>query len=95
MSLPLDRNKPLWELWVVEGVSDNRFAILSKTHHCMMDGVASAEVMVAAMGRIRATRCEAEALAAATGADPARADCRRAAPQPRRGLVTLRTAATR
>jgi len=50
MSLPLDRNKPLWELWVVEGVSDNRFAILSKSHHCMMDGVGSAELLVAVMG---------------------------------------------
>jgi WS/DGAT/MGAT family acyltransferase len=50
MSLPLDRNKPLWELWVVEGVSDNRFAIFSKTHHCMMDGVGSADLMVTAMG---------------------------------------------
>jgi WS/DGAT/MGAT family acyltransferase len=50
MSLPLDRNKPLWELWVVEGLADGRFAIITKTHHCMMDGVGSAELMVATMG---------------------------------------------
>jgi WS/DGAT/MGAT family acyltransferase len=50
MSLPLDRNKPLWELWVVEGLAGNRFAIITKTHHCMMDGVGSAELMVASMG---------------------------------------------
>ncbi|MCX5739172.1 MAG: wax ester/triacylglycerol synthase family O-acyltransferase [Proteobacteria bacterium] len=50
MSLPLDHNKPLWELWVVEGLADGRFAIITKTHHCMMDGVGSAELMVATMG---------------------------------------------
>jgi WS/DGAT/MGAT family acyltransferase len=50
MSLPLDRAKPLWELWVVEGLAENRFAIITKTHHCMVDGVGSAELMTASMG---------------------------------------------
>jgi diacylglycerol O-acyltransferase len=49
LSLPLDRNKPLWELWIVEGLAGNRFAILSKTHHCMIDGVGSADLMIASM----------------------------------------------
>lgn len=36
----LDRNKPLWELYFVEGLSDKRTAIIAKVHHCMVDGVA-------------------------------------------------------
>ena len=36
----LDRNKPLWEIHVVEGVSGNRTALILKVHHCMVDGVA-------------------------------------------------------
>jgi WS/DGAT/MGAT family acyltransferase len=44
MSQELDRGKPLWEMWVVEGLEDNRFAIVTKAHHCMIDGVGSVEL---------------------------------------------------
>ena len=43
----LDRTKPLWELWLVEGLSDGRFAIISKTHHAMIDGVGGVDLLTA------------------------------------------------
>jgi diacylglycerol O-acyltransferase len=44
MSQQLDRGKPLWEMWVVEGLQDGRFALVTKIHHCMIDGVGSVEL---------------------------------------------------
>lgn len=37
-STHLDRTKPLWEIWLIEGLEDGKFAYLQKFHHCMMDG---------------------------------------------------------
>ena len=44
VSQQLDRGKPLWELWIVEGLDDDRFAMITKTHHCMIDGVAAVDL---------------------------------------------------
>ena len=41
----LDRSKPLWEIWVVEGLTENRFAVIGKTHHCMIDGAGGADLL--------------------------------------------------
>ena len=41
----LDLAKPLWEMYLVEGVADNRWALISKVHHCMIDGVAGWDLM--------------------------------------------------
>jgi len=38
-SEPLDRRRPLWEVWVIDGLPGNKFAVVSKAHHCMVDGV--------------------------------------------------------
>jgi diacylglycerol O-acyltransferase / wax synthase len=45
MSQQLDRAKPLWELWVAEGLDEGRWALISKTHHCMVDGVSATDLL--------------------------------------------------
>jgi WS/DGAT/MGAT family acyltransferase len=45
MSQQLDRAKPLWELWSAEGLDDGRWALISKTHHCMVDGVSATDLL--------------------------------------------------
>jgi len=45
MSQPLDRGRPLWEMWFVEGLEDDQLALISKTHHCLIDGVSGADLI--------------------------------------------------
>lgn len=45
LSQPLDRNRPLWECWLVDGRADGRFSLVTKIHHCMVDGVAGADLL--------------------------------------------------
>jgi diacylglycerol O-acyltransferase / wax synthase len=40
----LDRSKPLWEVWIVHGLEDGHFALISKTHHALVDGVAGVDI---------------------------------------------------
>jgi WS/DGAT/MGAT family acyltransferase len=40
----LDRSKPVWEMWLVDGLEDGRFAIVGKSHHCLVDGVSGVDI---------------------------------------------------
>ena len=74
MSQNLDRAKPLWEMWVVEGLGEGRWALVSKVHHAMVDGVASTDLMTVLLDKER---------------DPERLPAPRWTPKPTPGSVRL------
>ena len=49
MSQQLDRARPLWEIWVVEGLEDGRWAMVAKTHHALVDGVSGTDLLAVIM----------------------------------------------
>jgi len=73
MSQPLDLSKPLWELWLVEGLEGGRCAMVNKLHHCMVDGISAVNVLSAWFSP------DPHALAPAAGAELGRSRVRRAA----------------
>jgi diacylglycerol O-acyltransferase len=51
MSEQLDRDKPLWEDWMVEGLRDGQWALITKVHHCMVDGIAGSDLLEVVLDR--------------------------------------------
>ena len=64
----LDRNRPLWETWFIEGLADGQYALVQKLHHCMMDGEGAS--------KLSAAMCDLEPDAAPREVPPAIAEAR-------------------
>jgi diacylglycerol O-acyltransferase / wax synthase len=46
MAVELDRHRPLWEVWMIEGLTRGRWALICKVHHCMVDGISGTDLMM-------------------------------------------------
>ena len=75
MAQRLDRARPLWEMWIAEGLEEGRWALISKVHHCMVDGIAGSDLLTVVLDNER----EAEPPPQSDVAPAARAQHRRAA----------------
>ncbi|BBY27437.1 WS/DGAT/MGAT family O-acyltransferase [Mycolicibacterium sediminis] len=76
-STPLDRSRPLWEMYFIEGLANGRIAVLGKIHHALADGVASANLL--ARGMDLETSPQADRDSYATDPAPARTELVRSA----------------
>jgi hypothetical protein len=73
-SVPLDRSRPLWEAWVVEGLKHDRVGFIVKVHHAAIDGASGAEIMTALYDLSPdAPRSSPSRIAAGAGAERGRA----------------------
>ncbi|MEO6794936.1 MAG: wax ester/triacylglycerol synthase family O-acyltransferase [Mycobacterium sp.] len=57
-STPLDRSRPLWEMYFIEGLANNRIAVVGKVHHALADGIASANLMALGMDLVAGPQIE-------------------------------------
>ncbi len=51
LELPLDIDKPPWEVWVLDGLENDQFALVTKIHHCMADGISGLRIIQTLLGR--------------------------------------------
>jgi diacylglycerol O-acyltransferase / wax synthase len=65
-STPLDRTRPLWQVFFAEGMADNRVAVIGKVHHALADGIASANLLARAMDQNGPQPPEAEPVSSTT-----------------------------